>query len=107
VYFGSATIERFLAKKCGLMGRDLSEEAKIDGICELIREITKTGPLTVGALAASLGLTPGNASRHLNRLQTYGLLRAEKRANQVYYRLRDARLSQLLAALYAICDRRE
>lgn len=33
------SIERFLARKCGLMGRDLSEEAKIDSICESIRGI--------------------------------------------------------------------
>jgi glutathione S-transferase len=35
----SKAIERFLAKKCNLMGKSDLEEAKIDSLCECIRDI--------------------------------------------------------------------
>jgi glutathione S-transferase len=35
----SKSIERYISKKYGLMGNGLLEEAKIDGVCECIRDI--------------------------------------------------------------------
>lgn len=80
--------------------RGLAQPVRLAIVCRLA-----DGPLTVGALGERLGLPPGSASRHLLRLHGLGLLAAEKRANQVYYRLRDRRLLELLDALHAICPR--
>jgi ArsR family transcriptional regulator len=63
-------------------------------ILELLRD---DGELTVGQLQAELDLDSGGTSQHLAALRQQGILDYRKAGTNVYYRLRDPRVSQLLA----------
>jgi DNA-binding transcriptional ArsR family regulator len=62
-------------------------------ILELLRE----GERTVGDLQAALSLDSSGTSQHLAALRQQGVLESRRAGTSVYYRIRDPRVSQLMA----------
>ena len=52
---------------------------------------------TVGDLQAELQLDSSGTSQHLSALRQHGVLESRRAGTSVYYRIRDPRVSQLLA----------
>lgn len=62
-----------------------------------VLEILSSSPETpVSELVAETGLEPSHLSQHLAVLRRYGLVRSERRASVVYYRLAFAEVAELL-----------
>ena len=60
-------------------------------------EILSSGERTVGDLQAELNLDSSGTSQHLAALRQQGVLESRRAGTSVYYRIRDPRVSQLLA----------
>ena len=71
-------------------------------ILELLRE----GERSVGTLQAELDLDSGGTSQHLGALRRIGLVASRRDGNNVYYRVNDDAVFDLLAAGRAIISRR-
>ena len=61
-----------------------------------ILDALRAGPLSVGEIVATTGLSQSNASNHLRCLSECGLVVGEQRGRFVHYRLSDPRLDDLL-----------
>jgi ArsR family transcriptional regulator len=62
-----------------------------------VLELLRDGERTVGDLQTQLGLDSSGTSQHLAALRQQGLLESRRAGTSVYYRIRDPRVSQLLA----------
>ena len=62
-----------------------------------ILEVLSDGERTVGDLQAELELDSSGTSQHLAALRRQGVLDSRRVGTSVYYRIRDPRVSQLLA----------
>lgn len=62
-----------------------------------VLELLRDGELTVGELQAALELDSGGTSQHLTAMRRQGLLENRKAGTNVYYRVKDPRIFQLLA----------
>src|ERR1700692_960465 len=62
-----------------------------------ILEVLSGGERTVGDLQAELELDSSGTSQHLAALRREGVLDSRRGGPSVYYRIRDPRVSQLLA----------
>ena len=62
-----------------------------------ILELLRDGERTVGDLQAELGLDSSSTSQHLAALRQQGVLDSRPAGTNVYYRIRDPRISELLA----------
>jgi ArsR family transcriptional regulator len=62
-----------------------------------ILELLSDGERTVGDLQAELNLDSSGTSQHLAALRQQGVLESRRSGTSVYYRIRDPRVSQLLA----------
>ncbi len=62
-----------------------------------ILELLTGGERTVGDLQAELNVDSSGTSQHLAALRQQGLLESRPSGANVYYRIRDPRVSQLLA----------
>jgi DNA-binding transcriptional ArsR family regulator len=62
-----------------------------------ILELLSEGERTVGDLQAELQIDSSGTSQHLAALRQQGVLESRRAGASVYYRLRDPRVSQLLA----------
>ena len=60
-------------------------------------EVLLGGERSVGELQAALSLDSSSASQHLAALRAQGVLESRRAGTSVYYRIRDPRVSQLLA----------
>jgi DNA-binding transcriptional ArsR family regulator len=60
-------------------------------------ELLINGERTVGQLQAELDLDSSGTSQHLAALRQQGVLDSRRAGTSVYYRIRDPRVSQLLA----------
>lgn len=67
-----------------------------------ILEALRGGPLTVGEIIATTGLSQSNASNHLGCLRDCGLVVAEQEGRYVTYHLSDDRVGELLALAEAL-----
>jgi DNA-binding transcriptional ArsR family regulator len=72
--------------------RVLSEPLRLQILQEL-----ETGRLSVGALAAAVGSTQPNVSKHLKILQDEGLIGRRKEGNAAYYSIADP-------SVFELCD---
>jgi len=61
-----------------------------------VLDALRDGPRSVSAVIEATGLTQSNASSHLSCLHDCGLVSRERQGRQVYYRLADERVNQLL-----------
>src|SRR5215831_19440439 len=71
---------------------------------ELIEQLAQ-GERSVEVLAARVGLSIANASQHLQQLRRAGLVASRRDGKFVFYRLADAAVLDLLAALRRIAER--
>jgi ArsR family transcriptional regulator len=71
--------------------RTLGHPARVR-ILQLLRE----GERTVGALQAALELDSSGTSQHLAALRRQGLVATRREGTSVHYRIRDARILELL-----------
>lgn len=62
-----------------------------------ILELLSEGERTVGDLQAELQIDSSGTSQHLAALRQQGILESRRAGASVYYRIRDPRVSQLLA----------
>ena len=62
-----------------------------------ILELLRDGERTVGDLQAELELDSSGTSQHLAALRQQGVLDSRRAGTSVYYRIRDPRISELLA----------
>jgi DNA-binding transcriptional ArsR family regulator len=62
-----------------------------------ILELLRDGEQTVGDLQAELELDSSGTSQHLAALRQQGVLDSRRAGTSVYYRIRDPRISELLA----------
>ena len=60
-------------------------------------ELLSDGERAVGDLQAELNLDSSGTSQHLAALRQQGVLESRRAGTSVYYRIRDPRVSQLLA----------
>jgi len=65
-------------------------------ILEVLRE-RRQAP--VGEVADAIGLAAAASSQHLNRMRREGLLAAERRGREVWYRVADRRALKLLRCI--------
>ena len=61
-----------------------------------IVECLRDGELSVGELLERIPVEPANISQHLTVLRSKGLVLNRKEGNQVFYRLRDPMLTEVL-----------
>jgi len=61
-------------------------------------------PLSVGALASSLGLAQSTASQHLAALLRVGALRVEPQGTTRLYHVRGPRLARMLDLMREFCE---
>jgi ArsR family transcriptional regulator len=64
-----------------------------------VLEILRDGEMSVGQLCEKLGIEQSNASQHLAVLRNKHLVETRKEGNQIFYRLRDERLGEVLQTL--------
>lgn len=62
-----------------------------------ILDTLRDGPLTVGEIVETTGLSQSNASNHLGCLRDCGLVVAEQAGRHVTYHLSDDRVGELIA----------
>jgi ArsR family transcriptional regulator len=60
-------------------------------------ELLSDGERAVGDLQAELNLDSSGTSQHLAALRQHGVLESRRAGTSVYYRIRDPRVTQLLA----------
>ncbi len=66
------------------------------------------GPASVQEILEQVGTTQSNVSQHLAVLRMKGLLRFDKQANRVYYRIDDPRTLHLIEMIRAVfCEHRK
>lgn len=71
-----------------------------------ILELLRDGERSVGALQAELALDSSGTSQHLGALRRIGLVEGRREGTNVYYRVDDPRVFDLLAAGRDIIGRR-
>jgi ArsR family transcriptional regulator len=66
----------------------------------VLRYLAEVGEMSVGDLAAHVGLGQSALSQHLAKLREEGLVATRKEAQSVFYRVCDPKAEQLLALLH-------
>jgi DNA-binding transcriptional ArsR family regulator len=64
-----------------------------------IVEYLRYGEMSVGRLCEKVGIEQANASQHLAVLRNKHLVETRKEGNQIFYRLRDPQLGEMLEIL--------
>jgi DNA-binding transcriptional ArsR family regulator len=67
----------------------------------LLSLLLERSDYSVGELAAAAGISVANASQHLRRLETGGILGRRRTGNTVHYRIVEASIEQLCAIVCA------
>ena len=96
----SSNPKRALFAQFAMVARAIGHEHRL----ELLEQLAQ-GERSVEALADRTGLSVANASHHLQQLRRGGLVRARRDGKFVLYRLSDATVLDLVAALRQIAER--
>lgn len=96
----SSNPKRALFAQFAMVARAIGHEHRL----ELLEQLAQ-GERGVEALADRTGLSVANASHHLQQLRRGGLVRARRDGKFVLYRLSDATVLDLVAALRQIAER--
>ncbi len=98
----TATVEMHaLEKKAGevaLVLKALANPRRLLVLCKLAEQ----GRMSVGQLAAAVGLSQSALSQHLAVLREERLVAFDRDGQTLHYRIADQRLSELLDSLYQI-----
>jgi len=66
------------------------------------------GEVSVGQMLEAIGTTQSNVSQHLGQMRDKGVLASRKEANQVFYRIKNPRVFDLLALVRELfCEPQE
>jgi DNA-binding transcriptional ArsR family regulator len=76
----------------------LGNQRRLLVLCDLAQR----GTATAGELAARAGLSQSALSQHLAVMRDEGLVRFERDAQTLWYRIADPRVETLLSTLYAL-----
>jgi len=84
--------------------RAIAHELRLSVLCHLLMQ-----PMCVAELIEATGASQSNLSQHLSKMRLIGILKNEKRGQQVYYRIANpafAELVQVLKKIYCpeMCD---
>ena len=77
--------------------KGLSHPTRLQILCRLCE-----GPCSVQELQEACALTQANTSQFLQRMRAEGCVEAERSGQNVIYRIKDPKLSQLLQAVASI-----
>lgn len=81
--------------------RLLANAHRLQVLCAL-----RAGELSVGRLAEVVGLSQSALSQHLSRLRSAGAVATRREGQVIYYRVSDADVMTLLAAVAEVVGRR-
>lgn len=84
-------------KDAALGLRAIAHELRLAVLCHLLN-----GPMCVHELMEATGASQSNLSQHLSKMRLLGLLTNEKRGQQVYYRITNDEMQNLVAVLKRI-----
>jgi len=87
--------EQILTASEGL--KAIAHEVRLSVLCHLMN-----GPLCVHDLIERTGSSQSNLSQHLSKMRMMGILKNEKRGQQVYYSIANPEFETLLTALQGI-----
>lgn len=96
------------AREIATLLKSLSNENRLLILCELVKE-----PLSVGEMTKRLHITQSGISQHLTILKSNGILDYDKKAQTIFYKIKDERVVQLMSLLKDLyckdlyCDIRE
>jgi DNA-binding transcriptional ArsR family regulator len=85
------------AAKAEAMLKLLANAKRLMILCHLVKS-----EQTVGEIADLVGLSHSALSQHLAKMRKNGLVLADKRGQQVYYRVGSPEVSAILSTLYLI-----
>lgn len=89
------------ARRAEDMLKQLAHAGRLRLLCALV-----DGEKPVAELTETAGLSQSAVSQHLGKLRLAGLVAAERRGQQIHYRLASREARELLEALYRIyCSR--
>ena len=77
--------------------RGVAHELRLSILCHLGEQA-----LTVSQLIVLTGASQSNLSQHLAKMRMMGLLRCERKSQQVFYQLADPAFAKIIEALKAI-----
>ncbi|MBI1275186.1 metalloregulator ArsR/SmtB family transcription factor [bacterium] len=83
------------AARAEAMLKQMANRHRLLVLCNLV-----TGEKTVSELMEMLGISQSALSQHLSKMRAAGLVNAEKRGQQVYYRISSVEAQALLSTLY-------
>ncbi len=83
------------AREASTLMKALANDKRLMILCQLI-----DGELTVGELAARIGLSQSAMSQHLAKLRHDDLVATRREAQTIYYSLADKRAARLIQLLY-------
>ncbi|MCS6892239.1 MAG: metalloregulator ArsR/SmtB family transcription factor [Rhodovarius sp.] len=86
------------AEEAANLLRLLANERRLLLLCELAR----AEEMTVGRLAARIGLSQAALSQHLTRLRAEGLVERRREGTSLYYRIADPRVAAVMGALQGL-----
>lgn len=89
-----------LFRQLAMVGRAIGHESRL----ELLESLAQ-GERRVEMLAERTGLTVGNASQHLQQLRRAGLVTSRREGKQIFYRLADDSVVDLLSAVGRVAER--
>jgi DNA-binding transcriptional ArsR family regulator len=85
------------ARRAAEFLRSLASEHRLLILCALVER-----ERSVGELAGLLGIAQPNASQHLFKLKSEGLVAARRDAQTIYYRLASRHVRPIIAHLHAM-----
>ena len=94
---GTAFLRAEMSELHGRFCRGIGDPKRL-----LIVASLKNGEQTVGQLALQIGAAHSNTSQHLSMMRDLGLVLARRVDNNVFYRLSDPRLADVVDLLRAI-----
>lgn len=85
------------ARRAAEFLRSIASEHRLLILCALVE-----GERSVGELAELLGIAQPNASQHLFKLKSEGLVAARRSGQTIYYRLASKHVKPIIAHLHAM-----
>jgi ArsR family transcriptional regulator len=95
--FDPRGIEKAAAEVSGVL-RALANQRRLLILCRLV----ECREANVSSLADAVGLSQSALSQHLAKMREEGLVVYRRESQTLWYRIADARIEQLLAALYSL-----
>ncbi len=96
-HFSPGAMEKQAARLAGILAA-LANRRRLSILCKLVER----GEASVNALADEVGLSQSALSQHLGKMRAEGIVAYRRDGRTLWYRIADARIERLLAALYEV-----